>query len=111
MKPNLRDQARQVLDTSAQELDELTLARLRAARLRALSVPVSRPYRRLAPVWAVASLLIGVLWLQWPSAAPQLALLDDLDLLTAAEDPALYAEDWEFYAWLAEQAPAAADAG
>lgn len=111
MSKNLHEQVRTVLDASTQNLDELTLARLRAARLRALGSPPP-PLYRWAPAWAVASLLLGVLWLNLPPPTLQVAVLDDLELLTAAEDPALYTEDWEFYAWLAEQAPdAAPDAG
>ncbi len=134
-------QLRAQLEASHQDLDELTLAKLRAARLRAIATP-SRQHLW-APAWVAASAFIAVLWLGISTAPMQLATLDvsihapegeigrgytspesvalpegggfnqrisdDLDLLAATEEPEFYAEEWEFYAWLAEQYPA--DAG
>jgi len=96
------------LDRSTQQLDELTSARLRAARRRALD---ARP-RRLA--WlaagglataALTATLIAFL-LFAPAVAPPISGFEQFDLLSENDDLELY-RDLEFYRWLAEHADAA----
>jgi len=100
--------AKAALDRSTQQLDELTIARLRAARRRAVE---ARP-RRL--VWlaagglataALTATLVAVL-LFAPAAAPPVSGLEQFDLLSENDSLELY-RDLEFYRWLAEHADAA----
>jgi hypothetical protein len=100
--------AKAALDQSVQQLDEPTIARLRAARLRALE---PRP-RRLA--WlaagglataALSAALVAVL-LFAPATAPPATGLEQLELLSENDSLELY-RDLEFYRWLAEHADAA----
>ena len=100
--------AKAELGRSAQQLDELTIARLRAARRNALE---ARP-RRLA--WlaagglataALTATLVAVLLLA-PAAAPPVSGLEQFDLLSENDSLELY-RDLEFYRWLAEHADAA----
>ena len=93
---------RSTLDQSTRDLDELTVARLRAARGKALA---AAPHRRTA-LWvagvaagAVAAGLVALLVIT-PVAAPPANGLESLDLLVEAEVD-LY-NDLEFYRWLAE---------
>jgi len=89
------------LDRSAADLDELTLARLRAARRHALA---ARPRRHwlLAGGLAAGALAAGLaaFLLLAPPAAPPVPGLEQIDLLSAA-DLDLY-KDLEFYHWLAD---------
>jgi hypothetical protein len=100
--------AKAELDRSAQQLDELTIARLRAARRNALE---ARP-RRLA--WlaagglataALTATLVAFL-LFTPAAAPPVAGFEQFDLLSENDSLELY-RDLEFYRWLAENTDAA----
>ena len=100
--------AKAELDRSTQQLDALTLTRLRAARLRALE---PRP-RRLA--WlaagglataALSAALVAFL-LFAPAAPPPATGLEQLELLSENDGLELY-RDLEFYRWLAEHADAA----
>lgn len=87
------------LEQGAATLDAMTIARLRAARARALE---AIPRRRPVPVWlpaAVVALLVlavaAVLQLQ-----PRIAEQESLELMsTLDEDYELY-ENLEFYEWL-----------
>lgn len=99
--------ARQTLDRAADDIDELTAARLRAARLRALD---AAPRRR--PAWlavtgsAVAAGLVavvaGTLWFATPAPQPMpLADADDLEMLTLIENPEFF-EELDFYDWLTD---------
>ena len=99
----LADAARRLLQDSEHTLDALTLARLSAARRRAVAQAASparwwqRPARRwpaLAAACAAALLVVTVL----PRAGHLPANADALDYATAA-DAAVY-EDLEFYQWL-----------
>jgi hypothetical protein len=91
------------LDRGTRELDELTVARLRAARHRALD---ARPHRRLW--WAAAGLaataatasLVAILMVS-PAPTPPANGLEQIDLLADA-DIELF-ENLEFYRWLAER--------
>ncbi len=93
------EQVRKHLDAQTGELDELTLARLRAARLRALD---TAPKRRLVwlPVAATATLAALVLAVMLRPAAPDLqSPLEDFDIV-AAQEPLDLIDDYEFYEWL-----------
>jgi hypothetical protein len=102
--------ARRTLDATADNLDVLTAARLRAARLRALDAG-TRPDRRwwiglgsAVTAGLVALAIGGVLWLRAPQPAVPLAVagVDDLELLLRADSPEFYKE-LEFYLWLSER--------
>lgn len=91
------------LDHSLEELDAVTLARLKAARLTALQSRDRRPVWRNKMIMATAmsvSLVAGIWLLQKPGG--QQLPLDDLQLLTSSEDLELY-RDLEFYQWLEAQ--------
>lgn len=102
--------ARAALDRSCEQIDEPTRARLRAARLRALAgLDAPRSFaggRRLAAASAALALAVAVSW--WLRALPPpLALeadLEDVEILTAAEDLELY-DELDFYRWLADDEP------
>ncbi len=98
------------LDHGAATLDSLTLARLRAARRRALDArPQSRGWRvagGLATTALGAALVAVLLWVPAPTLAPPLAGLDQFDLLGETDSLELYG-DLEFYRWLAARADAA----
>lgn len=101
------DQAKALLDRRAEELDGLTLERLRRARRAALAGPPrsTRALGRL--VWAgglataAVALVAGSLWLLQPATHPPVGALEDLEILAASENLDFY-EDLEFYRWLAE---------
>ncbi len=103
---------RRELEAGADDLDELTRARLGAARRRAVDAarPAGGPLgevlavARHLPAWGLAALaaLTLLAFLLWRPAAPPpepLTLLEDLELLGAAEDPEFY-RDLDFYLWL-----------
>ena len=100
--------AKTELDRSAQQLDELTTARLRAARQRALD---ARPRRLawlaaggLATAALTATLVTFLLFA--PAVAPPASGLEQLDLLSENDGLELY-RDLEFYRWLADHTDAA----
>jgi hypothetical protein len=92
-------------------LDELTIARLRAARLKALEARRGRRLWQFAGGVATAGLalsLAGVMWFRPPPepSMPQTSGAPVIDLeLLALEGPEFYT-DLEFYRWLASQADA-----
>lgn len=94
------------------DLDELSSAKLRAARLRAVEHAgrQSRPWRLWLPAAATAMLLVVVtsVWLQRPvelaPAVPAVAF-EDMELLAGPEELEFY-ESLEFVTWLAEQSEA-----
>lgn len=90
------------LDRSTNELDEFTVARLRAARKQALATK-PRGYGWLVAggiaTTAVTAGLVATLVLT--PAAPSATGLEQLELLADAEFDV--ANDLEFYRWLAEQ--------
>ena len=97
------DSVRQTLDRSVTELDAVTLARLRAARLTALQGGHKQPVwqNRMALATAMSVALVTGVWLLQKPTGQELPL-DDLQLLTAKEDLELY-RDLEFYQWLEQQ--------
>ncbi|MBI3576047.1 MAG: hypothetical protein HY083_10425 [Gammaproteobacteria bacterium] len=115
--PLLESQAKQLLDKSARELDDTTVARLRAARARAwqrAAATPPAPVRRPRPRWwlpvgsvalaGVTVAVVGALWFATPAGAP-LTGIEDIELLASKETPEFYAE-LEFYQWLASRVDA-----
>ena len=99
--------AKAELDRSVEQLDELTIARLHAARLCALE---PRPRRLtwlaaggLATAALTATLVAFLLFA--PAAAPPVSGLEQFDLLSENDGLELYRE-LEFYRWLAEHTDA-----
>lgn len=95
-------QVKQHLDQHADDIDELTLARLRSMRKTALDRS-TRGKRRWLPVTgfatAAAALLAVLIWQQGLNHSSLSA--GDWELLASGEELELI-EDWEFYAWLEE---------
>jgi len=90
------------LDRNARELDEFTVARLRAARKQALAAkPRGRGWLIGAGVATTAVTAGLVAMLVLTPAAPPATGLEQLELLADAEFDV--ANDLEFYRWLAEQ--------
>ena len=91
---------RQQLDRHAEQLDEATMTRLRAARRQAL-VPSTRGAFRWLPVSGVAAaaaaLLAVLVWQQRPGDLP--GVQEDWDILASGEELELI-EELEFYDWL-----------
>ncbi len=90
------------LDRGTRELDEFTVARLRAARKQALAAgPHGRWWLAMAGIaaTAVTAGLVAILLLT--PAPPPANGLDQLELLADTEFEV--ANDLEFYRWLAEQ--------
>ena len=98
----------QVLDQSVAELDSDTLKRLQQGRASALErwEPKRRGYWK--PLWGglpglAVLLIIGLI--AWPdSDTSQIHVPDlvELNLLTSTQSLDFYAQDIEFYLWLAE---------
>ena len=101
-------QIRRQLDASTERLDELTVARLRAARVRALeAAQAKRPFaawRWLVPLASAATATVIVMALVRPNvSAPDGATLPgegDIELMSATAP----LEELEFYEWLATTA-------
>ena len=94
------EKLRERLDRHAEHLDELTAARLRAMRSRALAEQPVRA-RRWLPVAGLATtaaaLLAVLVWHQRPGEFN--GLQEDWELLAAGEELELI-EELEFYDWL-----------
>lgn len=96
------------LDRAAAELDTTVTARLRAARLRAVTAAETRRARRVAgwlPLSAavaatVTAVAVGVLWWQTPTPVTIAENGEDVEWLLAKESPELFSEQIEFYHWL-----------
>ena len=112
--PRWAEQAKQMLDESAQGLDAATLSRLNRARQKALES--ARP-RRLRPWFVPAGvasacavlLAVAVVWHQPGPSTPlgdgqSNASLSDTDLdMVSSDDGIEFYQDLEFYAWLDAQ--------
>lgn len=102
----LIERLRQRLDEQADGLDGAMLARLRAARARALEAGRRRrPARWALAGLAAAATLVGavILWQGW---MPMPATPEDWEVLAAGDDLELI-EELEFYDWLdTTQSPA-----
>lgn len=99
----LRTRIRDELDRSVDALDELTVARLRAARRQALDASPAHRGWFLASGLATATALSGVVALLviTPASVPVATTLEPIEMITDA-DPDFYKE-LEFYQWLAER--------
>ena len=97
------NKARQTLDQSVAELDTVTLARLKAARLTALEARDKQALWQnklvLASVMSV-TLVAGIWLIQKPVATD--FPMDDMQILTSNDELELF-RDLEFYQWLAYQ--------
>ncbi len=104
--------ARARLDRAATELDTALVARLRAARQRAVTATAER--RPLRTTWwlplsvtaaAVLAAVTGALL--WSRPVPPLtamtAATEDLEWLFAKEGPDFFSEQLEFYGWLEDE--------
>lgn len=110
--PNHKDNIDRItreLDSAVDELDELTLVRLRTARKQALADAAQRK-----PAWgqrrwllpaaglAAACLLLVLVGLQWwgpETTQDTLIAAQDMDIMMAQDDLEMYS-DLEFYRWL-----------
>ena len=101
--------AKRVLDEAEKNLDAGAIARLRASRRQAIEEGLRRSSHA-RPAWlfpvggfataAIVLAVAGLLWFAAPDYQPiQQANVDDLELLTARENPEFFA-DLEFYDWL-----------
>jgi hypothetical protein len=96
---------RDELDLRAADIDELSLARLHAARRRALAVRPRRVWLLAGGVAAGAlAAALAVFVVLAPPATPPAPGLEQIDLLTTA-DLDVY-RDLEFYHWLADNGDA-----
>jgi len=108
---------KQVLDQQADDIDAITLARLKAARLRAVDTTASPSPHWLGSVitgtrqhhvgavtasLAVAAIGTAFWWQSITLRAPAEPLLEDLALLERQEGLDFY-EELDFYRWLDEQ--------
>jgi hypothetical protein len=101
--------ARAQLNRAASELDEFTVARLRAARKRALAAAGARRAVR-AGWWlpltgaALATLVaVGVTTDWWRAPAPAaIAAADDFELLAATEGPEFF-DNIDFFHWIGDE--------
>jgi hypothetical protein len=110
------------VEREASQLDATTQGKLRAARraaLDALAPPRAGPQPAWLPVGAAATIAlvaVGVgLSTRAPVPAAAIEPASEFEVLLGEDDPALYDEELEFYAWLDEQPvappPASDDAG
>jgi hypothetical protein len=102
--------ARAYLDRTSDELDPRSLARLRAARMRALddlTAPRELWPRRAALAGGALAVLVALSW--WGRGTQRRDLIgeafEDLEILAAVDDLELYDDDPEFYRWLEETEP------
>jgi hypothetical protein len=102
----LIEATKRLLREEERAVDELTVARLRAARRRALDT-ARRPHRwqifgGLATAGVVAA-LAGVVWLNTDVGIPnETTPVADIELLTSNDGLEFY-NDIDFYDWLANQ--------
>lgn len=105
---NLINVAKRMLDQAEKDLDAGAVARLRMARQQAIEQGLRRSLRS-RPAWllpvrgmvtaAVVLAVAGWLWFSIPDTNPMQASVDDLELLSAQENPEFFA-DLDFYDWL-----------
>ena len=99
-----REQVREGLQQTEKNLSPKVLQALQAARSRAVEAAAGKSSSRHYWVWAggFASMLLAVLiTLQMGPQGIQESMLEDLAMLSAAEELELY-QDLEFYDWLIE---------
>jgi uncharacterized protein DUF3619 len=103
--------ARAHLDRTSDQLDPVTLARLRAARMRALDplTPLRGFWPRRTALAGAGALAVLVALSWWRRGTqrrdPFGEAFEDLEILAAADDLELYDDDPEFYRWLDETEP------
>lgn len=115
MKPEERDErmvkmVKEHLDAGVDALDDLTAARLRAVRLKAVESAEGKRGGLRFPRWvavgglatAAAAVLAVGLWVSGPPRESTVATADDIEIVAAQEQMQFY-EDIEFYRWLAAQ--------
>ena len=105
----ITDHITRELDTAVDELDELTLVRLRAVRKQALADASQHKsawgeHRWLYPAAGLAALCLLVVLVGWPWWGPEttqdtLLAAQDMDIMMAQDDLELYS-NLEFYRWL-----------
>ena len=107
-------QLQDTLQNSDEGIDELTSARLAAARKRALdAMPLAKPFPWAIPVSAVAAIMLvftSLLLVHDTGNKPadsDIAVLEELDILENNVSFELM-EDLEFYEWLDSQAETSA---
>lgn len=104
---------KQTLDNSEHELDKGTLNKLQQARTTAVQHSVRpgtnrsyfNPWLRPVTGAAVIALCVGLLFSVWHSGSTdytEISSIEDLQILSEAEDFKLY-EELEFYQWLADE--------
>ncbi len=100
------EKARRHLNRASSELDELVVARLRAARKRAVDASRRRPFTAWIPLPTLAAGLLAVTvtlwWWQVPESTVNTASAEDLELLMSKESPDFFAEI-DFYHWIGDQ--------
>jgi hypothetical protein len=101
------EKAKQQMDRHAEQLDELTSARLKAVRQTALQQHTRfavnwLPLSGLATATATAAVFAVVIWYHHPNDMP--ALAEEWELLAASEELELI-EELEFYDWLETTQP------
>lgn len=93
------EQVKQQLDQQAEQLDELTTARLRTARLQALDV-AHQPRKFWLPAFGTATAAaIALAVVVWHSPAEWPGAFEDMDIMASGEDLELI-EEMDFYDWL-----------
>jgi hypothetical protein len=95
------------LDRRAAELDDLTVARLRAARKRALAAADEKKHAARWLPWsmAAAAVLVLTLGITLQLRAPEniiAAAPEDVDVLLVKDSPD-FTDELEFYRWLEEE--------
>lgn len=107
------------LRTSEEDIDELTVARLRAARRRAVSINSEKRFSAGAEVlaldwlksrWrvfavAMALSIMTIFYLsssRIPAEAQLTSVLEDIELLSSSDDFELY-RDLDFYLWMNDE--------
>jgi hypothetical protein len=118
----LIEHARRKVDAELEGMDKVTRLKLAATRRAALD-QLAEPARGMQPGWlpvgaaaAVALVAVGVaLGLRTPAPDAAAEAPSELEVMLGDDDPALYDDELEFYAWLDEQQvappPAGDDAG
>jgi hypothetical protein len=87
------------LDTQSEALDELTLARLRAARKRALEAGTGRRRYWLPALGTATAAVLALAFLLWPASRELPVTLDDWEIVASQDDLELI-EEYDFYEWL-----------